>query len=94
MMRGAASPRSCCAAAGQHEPPRRARPARAGGHRRGTRRPRRPHAAPAAEHGGPRRDGPAEILMHHVLDVRYGDFSSAVPRPSKHLVFFVLAALS
>jgi F-type H+-transporting ATPase subunit a len=38
---------------------------------------------PAAGHGGP-----AEVLMHHVLDQPF------LGLPSKHLVFFVLAALA
>jgi F-type H+-transporting ATPase subunit a len=42
------------------------------------------HGAAAAEHGGGH--GPADILMHHVLDQPFLGFQS------KHLVFFVLAA--
>ena len=40
------------------------------------------HEAPAESHGGP-----AEVLMHHVLDQPW------LGLPSKHLAFFVIAAL-
>jgi F-type H+-transporting ATPase subunit a len=43
------------------------------------------HGASAAEHHG-EAHGPAEILMHHVLDQPFFGFQS------KHLVFFLLAA--
>jgi len=44
------------------------------------------HAAPAAAEGASH-GGPAEVIMHHVTDQAFFGF------PSKHLVFFVLAAL-
>jgi F-type H+-transporting ATPase subunit a len=39
--------------------------------------------------------GPAEVLMHHVLDVRYGDlFIGGINvGPTKHMMFFVIVAL-
>jgi F-type H+-transporting ATPase subunit a len=51
-------------------------------------------APPAGEEGGGH-GGPAEILMHHVVDVRYGDlyFFGLNLGPTKHLAFFVGAAL-
>jgi F-type H+-transporting ATPase subunit a len=47
----------------------------------------------AAEAGG--HGGPAEILMHHVVDVRYGDLwvGGLNLGPTKHMVFFGVAAL-
>ena len=44
----------------------------------------------AADHGGP-----AEVLMHHVVDARYGDlyFFGLNLGPTRHLAFFVGAAL-
>ena len=45
-------------------------------------------AADAGEHG----EGPSEILMHHVLDQPFAPFGIYLG-PSKHLAFFVLAAL-
>lgn len=44
-----------------------------------------PASAPA--HEAPEAHGPAEVLMHHVLDSEFFGF------PSKHLVFFTLTAL-
>lgn len=44
-------------------------------------------AAEAAAQGAGAAHGPAEILMHHVMDTTYFGL------PSKHLVFFALAAL-
>jgi F-type H+-transporting ATPase subunit a len=44
------------------------------------------HGAEAA-HAAEGAHGPAEVIMHHVADTTYFGF------PSKHLVFFVLAAL-
>jgi F-type H+-transporting ATPase subunit a len=44
-------------------------------------------AAETASHAAEEGHGPAEILMHHVMDTTYFGL------PSKHLVFFVLAAL-
>jgi F-type H+-transporting ATPase subunit a len=47
-----------------------------------------PHeAAEAGAHAAEAGHGPAEVIMHHVTDTVYFGF------PSKHLVFFVLAAL-
>ena len=54
--------------------------------------------APEASHGVEEsggHDGPAEVLMHHVVDVRYQDlyvFGLNVG-PTKHLLFFGAAAL-
>ena len=45
------------------------------------------HAAATAEHEGQEAHGPAEVLMHHVLDSEFLGFYS------KHLVFFTLTAL-
>ena len=44
----------------------------------------------AAEHG--EEHGPSEILMHHVLDQPFAPFGVNLG-PSKHLVFFVIAAV-
>lgn len=54
--------------------------------------------APAGEHGAPAEGeahGPAEVLMHHVVDVRYGHlFVGPLDLgPTKHLLFFGVAAL-
>jgi F-type H+-transporting ATPase subunit a len=40
-------------------------------------------------------DGPAEILMHHVVDIRYGNLwiGGLNLGPTKHMVFFGVAAL-
>ena len=46
------------------------------------------HAAPAGGHG----ESPSDVLMHHVLDQPFTPFGINLG-PSKHLVFFVLAAL-
>lgn len=45
--------------------------------------------------GGEEHGGPAEHLMEHVVDARYGDFyvGGLNLGPTKHLVFFVVAAL-
>jgi F-type H+-transporting ATPase subunit a len=62
------------------------------------------HAAPAetagpAEHGAAaaagEHHGPAEILMHHVVDVRYGHLyvRGLDLGPTKHLAFFGVAAV-
>jgi F-type H+-transporting ATPase subunit a len=47
----------------------------------------------AAAEGG--HGGPAEVLMHHVLDVQYGDLilGGINVGPTKHLMFFVIVAL-
>jgi F-type H+-transporting ATPase subunit a len=49
------------------------------------------HAAPAAGHETDH-DDPSAVLMHHVLDQPFAPFGINLG-PSKHLVFFVLAAL-
>jgi F-type H+-transporting ATPase subunit a len=61
--------------------------------------------APAAEHAAPGAGaheaaanghrGPAEVLMHHVVDVRYGHLyvGGLDLGPTKHMMFFGLAAL-
>jgi len=48
-------------------------------------------AAPAAEH----HEGPAEILMHHVVDTRYGDLyvGGLNVGPTKHMAYFAGAAV-
>jgi len=60
-----------------------------------------PHAAAPAEHGGEAagheaegHGGPSEILMHHVTDEKYGTFvlGPLDLGPTKHLVFFLVAA--
>ena len=55
-----------------------------------------PHeAAPHGEAGGEApAHGPAEILMHHVVDVRYGNLYVGALNlgPTKHLIFFMVAA--
>lgn len=53
-----------------------------------------PAAPPEGEPGG-HHEGPAEILMHHVVDIRYGDLHLLGLNlgPTKHLAFFVAAAL-
>jgi F-type H+-transporting ATPase subunit a len=53
-----------------------------------------PPAAAAAEHATEAHGGPAEILMHHVTDARYGHLvvGPLDLGPTKHLLFFVLAA--
>jgi F-type H+-transporting ATPase subunit a len=54
-----------------------------------------PGAAATAEHAAQgHKEGPAEILMHHVTDARYGHLAVGPLDlgPTKHLVFFVLAA--
>ena len=50
---------------------------------------------PAEGEGGAHHEGPAEILMHHVVDLRYGDLYlfGLNLGPTKHLAFFVAAAL-
>jgi F-type H+-transporting ATPase subunit a len=48
------------------------------------------HAAPAAGHDASH-DDPSTILMHHVLDQPFAPFGIDLG-PSKHLVFFLLAA--
>jgi F-type H+-transporting ATPase subunit a len=53
-------------------------------------------ASPPAEgEAGAHHEGPAEILMHHVVDIRYGDLYlfGLNLGPTKHLAFFVAAAL-
>lgn len=54
-----------------------------------------PEHAPAASHGGDEEHGPAAILMHHVVDVRWGHlFVGPIDLgPTKHLAFFAAAAL-
>jgi F-type H+-transporting ATPase subunit a len=55
--------------------------------------------APAAEHaaapGGEHHGGPAEILMHHVVDTRYGNLyvGGLNLGPTKHLAYFAGAAV-
>ncbi len=49
------------------------------------------HAAPVAEHGGDH-DDPSAVLMHHVLDQPFAPFGINLG-PSKHLVFFLIAAV-
>lgn len=57
------------------------------------------HAPAAGEatggHEAEGHGGPAEILMHHVTDARYGHlvFGPLDLGPTKHLIFFVLAAV-
>jgi F-type H+-transporting ATPase subunit a len=46
------------------------------------------HGGEAGEHEGEEAHGPAEILMHHVLDQEFFGF------PSKHIAYFMLAALA
>ena len=48
-------------------------------------------SAPAAEH----HEGPAEILMHHVVDTRYGDLyvGGLNVGPTKHMAYFAGAAV-
>ena len=50
-------------------------------------------AAEAPAGGG--HDGPAEILMHHVVDIRYGNLwiGGLNLGPTKHMLFFGIAAL-
>jgi len=52
------------------------------------------HQAASPEHGEEGQEGPAEILMHHVTDARYGHLvvGPLDLGPTKHLVFFLLAA--
>ena len=45
------------------------------------------HGAAAAEHDGGEAHGPAEVLMHHVLDQEFFGL------PSKHMAYFVFASL-
>jgi F-type H+-transporting ATPase subunit a len=49
---------------------------------------------PATGHAAEGHEGPAEILMHHVTDARYGHLvvGPLDLGPTKHLAFFVLAA--
>jgi F-type H+-transporting ATPase subunit a len=52
------------------------------------------HGAPAGEHeGGEAEHGPSEVLMHHVTDQPYAPFGISLG-PSKHLVFFLVAAVA
>jgi F-type H+-transporting ATPase subunit a len=53
------------------------------------------HEAPAGHETAADHGGPAEILMHHVVDIRYGDLyvGSLNLGPTKHLVFFMVVAL-
>jgi F-type H+-transporting ATPase subunit a len=58
--------------------------------------PAAPEAHGAAAHEGGEEHGVAAILMHHVVNVRYGDlivFETINLGPTKHLIFFGLAAL-
>lgn len=50
---------------------------------------------PGEAAGGGDQGGPAEILMHHVVDIRYGDLwiGGLNLGPTKHMVFFGVAAL-
>ena len=50
---------------------------------------------PAEGEAGAHHGGPAEILMHHVVDLRYGDLYlfGLNMGPTRHLAFFVAAAL-
>jgi len=50
---------------------------------------------PAEGEAGAPHGGPAEILMHHVVDLRYGDLYlfGLNMGPTRHLAFFVAAAL-
>ena len=51
------------------------------------------HAVPAGDHAaGGDHDDPSAVLMHHVQDQPYAPFGINLG-PSKHFVFFVLAAL-
>jgi len=80
--------------AAHHEPP----PASPHADPAGATHEQRPEAPVA--HAGEKHEaaghaeGPAEILMHHVTDARYGHFAVGPLDlgPTKHLVFFVLAA--
>jgi F-type H+-transporting ATPase subunit a len=51
-------------------------------------------AVPAAEHAAGGGHGPAEALMHHVLDHPAKIFFTNVEIPSKHLMYIVVAALA
>ena len=52
------------------------------------------HGAPEAGHEAEGHGGPSEILMHHVTDEKYGTFvlGPLDLGPTKHLVFFLVAA--
>ena len=54
-----------------------------------------PEGAPAAGGAEGGHGGPAQILMHHVLDVQYGHLvvGGIDVGPTKHLLFFVIVAL-
>jgi F-type H+-transporting ATPase subunit a len=61
--------------------------------------PEAPADGAAASHAeapaGGGHDGPAEILMHHVVDIRYGNLwvGGLNLGPTKHMMFFGIAAL-
>jgi len=73
-----------------HEPAHEPTPAPAAEHAAPVVEPAGDHAVPAAEHGGDH-DDPSAILMHHVQDQPFAPFGIYLG-PSKHLIFFGLAA--
>jgi F-type H+-transporting ATPase subunit a len=78
-------------------------PATAPGHAAPAASPAAPHEGPAAAHDGVaaaaahegEAHGPAQVLMHHVVDIRLGHLyiGGLDVGPTKHLVFFAGAAL-
>lgn len=52
-------------------------------------------AAEGAKPAGGGEGGPAEVLMHHVLDVQYGDLiiGGVNVGPTKHMMFFMIVAV-